>query len=1059
MISEVRMRRLGLSFTILLGVAAVGACAPATQGGAAAGAPASSDTASPDSIDVLVQQHMDSLEIPGISLAVMRGSEVVKVAAYGRANVELDAAATPLTVFPYASMTRVFTGTAVLRLVQQGRLSIEDRITDLLPDLPEDWEAVKLRHVLDHTSGLPDLNIFQAFTNPFLALTDTREELLAALTAQPVQYAPGGGFAYNQTNSLLLALLLEQHDGRTIEQYVREEFAESLGLGSLVYGDSRRSVPARASWYTRLDFTSGLPPKPTARRPLWIEYPPWLHTAAGLNGTALDLARFVAAVASGTLLDPTLRREMWTPARLSDGSVFRFEDGSTGAGLGWWVHDDPANYWAGMGGAASGALRHYIDERLTVVVLTNLQGSAPEEIVEQIAESYLRRPAEEAVSQPGSAPPHDAPFESRFIDAGGIRLHYLDFGGEGLPVVFLHSESWDASTYQDFAPRFTDRNRVLALTRRGYGESGGHGGGYDVPTQAESVLQFLDALGIERAVFAGNSSPTVQLTYLAEDDPDRVAGVIYLAGLLTPWLREVRESDPAGAGIMAARASASDATARERREALFSYRPEFLAGDRPPIEVPALAFAGRSGTIGHERFSEPLALVGSPLMADFFAALPPSPFRDHFQRLIEDPAFRFESLRAIEDPEARGFLLRLAEDPEMQAEVWRYQLEVAGPAVLAAQERFARAFGDPLRIVRLDLPVVYGYEYRDTPEMIEPHVRRFLEDVALREGARQPSHGYTLEPPRRDAHGVLRVLVYYDMEGLSGQDDWRTSLFRYPEQYRRGQELLAADVNAVIDGLVAGGADEVHVVDGHSSGNPEPDLRPELLNPRAHHLLRDEPFDAYTHLVEAGVYDAVVAVGMHAKSGSRGFISHTGVPGTQLLLEGRSITETELLAFSWGRVGVPVIFASGDDVLREDLSTMPWLEYVTVKEAVSADSARLRPVEEVRADLRTGAKRAVESLSRMRVMRPEPPLRAALRAIPPADLSALEGLPGITYDDGKVSLSAACRVSWGRGGASTPMSGSCLPMSGGTSNGRKRRMRVSWAIQWSGRRTPAWCAR
>jgi pimeloyl-ACP methyl ester carboxylesterase len=324
--------------------------------------------------------------------------------------------------------------------------------------------------------------------------------------------------------------------------------------------------------------------------------------------------------------------------------------------------------------------------------------------------------------------------ESRFVEAGGVRVHYLDFGGEGLPVVFVHSESWDSHTYKDFALRFTDHSRVLAITRPGYGESEAHPDGFGVAAQARSLVDFLDALGIERAVFAGNSSPTVHLTYLAEHHPARVTGVIYLAGLLTPWLREVRDSDPAGAGLMATRASASDATARERREALFSYRPEFLAGDRPPIEVPALAFAGRSGTIGHERFSEPLALVGSSLMADFLAALPPSPFRDHFQRLIEDPAFRSESLRWIEDPEAREFLLRLADDPEMQAEVWRYQLEVAGPAVLAAQKRFARAFGDPLRIVRLDLPVVYGYEYRDSPEMIEPHIRRFLEEVRRREG-------------------------------------------------------------------------------------------------------------------------------------------------------------------------------------------------------------------------------------------------------------------------------------------------------------------------------------
>lgn len=116
-------------------------------------------------------------------------------------------------------------------------------------------------------------------------------------------------------------------------------------------------------------------------------------------------------------------------------------------------------------------------------------------------------------------------------------------------------------------------------------------------------------------VIGESAEPTVHLTYLAEHHPDRVAGVIYLAGLLTPWLREVRDSDPAGAGLMASRASAPDGLARERLDALMSYRPEFLAGDRPPIEVPALAFVGRSGTIGHERFSEPLALVTHPAVS------------------------------------------------------------------------------------------------------------------------------------------------------------------------------------------------------------------------------------------------------------------------------------------------------------------------------------------------------------------------------------------------------------------------------------------------------------
>jgi len=89
----------------------------------------------------------------------------------------------------------------------------------------------------------------------------------------------------------------------------------------------------------------------------------------------------------------------------------------------------------------------------------------------------------------------------------------------------------------------------------------------------------------------------------------------------------------------------------------------------------------------------------------------------------------------------------------------------------------------------------------------------------------------------------IRILVYHDMEGLAGQDDWRTFLFSHPEKYPEGQKMLAADLNAVIDGLFTGGATQVDVVDAHGSGNPDPDVRRDLLDPRAKQVFRDKPFD------------------------------------------------------------------------------------------------------------------------------------------------------------------------------------------------------------------------
>lgn len=264
-----------------------------------------------------------------------------------------------------------------------------------------------------------------------------------------------------------------------------------------------------------------------------------------------------------------------------------------------------------------------------------------------------------------------------------------------------------------------------------------------------------------------------------------------------------------------------------------------------------------------------------------------------------------------------------------------------------------------------------------------------------------------LEEPAPDTDGLVRVLVYHDMEGLTGQSDPATFRYAHPDRYAVGRTYLTGDVNAVVGGLFDGGADEVHVVDGHGSGSPEPDLLLDQLDPRVTLVSRDRPFDAYVDLVEPGVYDAVAVVGMHAKTGSGGFASHTFTLGIDMILNGMAVTETEIVGYSWGRVGVPVIFASGDDRLEADLATpMPWVEFVRVKTATSASSADPRPVDEARSDLTAGARRAVEEFGRARAMRLSAPVRATLHAVPPADLSMLAAVPGIDYADQRVTFEA-----------------------------------------------------
>ncbi len=257
-----------------------------------------------------------------------------------------------------------------------------------------------------------------------------------------------------------------------------------------------------------------------------------------------------------------------------------------------------------------------------------------------------------------------------------------------------------------------------------------------------------------------------------------------------------------------------------------------------------------------------------------------------------------------------------------------------------------------------------------------------------------------------DGDAVIKILLYYDMEGLAGQNIITSIDYPRPE-YFEARELLTNDVNAVIDGLFAGGADSVVVVDAHGSFNPEPDILLEEMDARARMLYKNHKFDSYVDLLEDNNYDAVVAVAMHSKTGGGGFAEHTINLGTDWIFNGMSVNESEILAYSWGRRGIPLILVTGDDKLAEQLAWMDWLEYVTVKKAKGIDDAILYPVDSVHKQMRQAAHRAVENIDRSKAVELTSPITATLRVQPPADLSILSKVPGIDYHDQSVTFAAA----------------------------------------------------
>lgn len=304
----------------------------------------------------------------------------------------------------------------------------------------------------------------------------------------------------------------------------------------------------------------------------------------------------------------------------------------------------------------------------------------------------------------------DPGYTSRTIVVDGDRLQYLDFGGNGLPLIFT-AGTRPAETWVEFAGRFVGEYRVLALTDRGVVPSEGEWGG--IVTRGQTILSVMDSLRIDRAVLIGNSNPTPVLTWLGEHHPGRLAGLIFLAPESEP--ADGFPEDPTGATQMLDRLNASvqegtvegrDAESAGDDSAEQFYRPRYLDTDAPTIDVPALTFLNLDGTRGLERSYYILQIAE---MVDSGAL--PAP-----------------------DSVSRKYFEQLAADDSMQARVRAVWDTLFAPVMLTTQRRFLNGFAS-LQVARVDVPVVNGapvvtgYEYRDAPELIYPHIRRFLDGI------------------------------------------------------------------------------------------------------------------------------------------------------------------------------------------------------------------------------------------------------------------------------------------------------------------------------------------
>jgi CubicO group peptidase (beta-lactamase class C family) len=351
-------------------------------GTAFAQAQGNGDAALSARVDLAVEAQQKAQKIPGVSLAVCRDGKIMKAAGYGLANVELNVPMTPETVLQTGSVGKQFTSMAVMMLFEEGKMGLDDKIAKYIPESPSAWNDVTVRELLTHTSGIPDYGSAEAMNKGVIDLRKdyTESQLIEAFAKMPMGFAPGEKWSYSNTGYVLLGIIIHRVTGEFYGDFLQARIFRPLGMASTQIISEADIVPHRSSGYRLV--------KGQLKNQEWVS--PSLNTTAdgALYTNVLDLAKWDAALYTTRLIRQSSFDLMWSPVKLNDGKTYPY-------GFGWGLASRGGHKVVIHDGAWQGftmSIARYLDDRLTVIVMTNLDSdnSKPEKIAKDAAEIYLK---------------------------------------------------------------------------------------------------------------------------------------------------------------------------------------------------------------------------------------------------------------------------------------------------------------------------------------------------------------------------------------------------------------------------------------------------------------------------------------------------------------------------------------------------------------------------------------------------------------------------------------------------------------------------------------------
>jgi CubicO group peptidase (beta-lactamase class C family) len=314
-------------------------------------------------MEQVIQSYVAKKQFMGAVLVAL-GNDILLDKGYGSADLEWNIPDSPTTKFRLGSITKQFTAVSILLLQERGKLNVQDLVKKYMPDAPAAWDKITVFNLLTHTSGIPNFTSFQEYRSkePF---PQTPEQIIALFRDKPLDFPPGEKWNYSNSGYIVLGYLIEKIGGESYAKFVQENIFDPLGMKDSGYDSNSAIIPDRASGYA---------PTPNGLQNAGYINMTVPFSAGGLYSTTSDLLRWEQGLFGGKLLSPALLKEMTTPFK----NDYAF---------GLQVHTANGRQVIDHGGGIEGfntALAYYPEEKLAVVVLGNVNGTAPQEIAQYL---------------------------------------------------------------------------------------------------------------------------------------------------------------------------------------------------------------------------------------------------------------------------------------------------------------------------------------------------------------------------------------------------------------------------------------------------------------------------------------------------------------------------------------------------------------------------------------------------------------------------------------------------------------------------------------------------